>query len=90
MLTPERTLALSTHLGECLDGRVRRLYPGHNPRSVLRYPPVEILEELAGRRVFFRCLECSAASIALRHAYLEEKSWNSTVAGSGQTHLITH
>lgn len=91
LLTPERTLALSKHLGEFIDGRVRGLYPGRNPRSVLRYPPVEILEELAGHRVFFPVPGMFGGfEIALCHGYLEVKSWNSTVAGSGQTHLITH
>jgi hypothetical protein len=91
LLTPERTRALSKHLGECIDGRVRGLYPGRNPRTVLRYPPVEILEELAGHRVFFPVPGMFGGfEIVLRHGYLEVKSWNSTVAGSGQTHLITH
>ena len=70
---------------------MRRLYPERNPRSVLRYPPVEILEELAGHRVFFPGPGMFGGfEITLRHGYLEAKSWNSTVAGSGQTHLITH
>ena len=91
LLTPERTLALSKHLGECIDGRVRGLYPGRNPRSVLRYPPVEILEELPGHRVFFPVPGMFGGfEIVLRHGYLEVKSWNSMVAGSGQVHLITH
>ncbi len=90
-LTPDRVRALDKYLGECIDGRVRGLYRGRNPRSVLRYPPVEILEELAGHRVFFPVPGMFGGfEIVLRHGYLEVMSWNGMVAGSSQAHVITH
>ena len=91
-LTPERTSALDKHLGECIDGRLRGMFQGgRHPRSVLRYPPVEILEELPGQRVWFPVPGMFGGfEIVLRHGYLEVKSWNSMVAGSSQAHLITH
>ena len=91
-LTPERTSALDKHLGECIDGRLRGMFQGgRHPRSGLRCPPVEILEELPGQRVWFPVPGMFGGfEIVLRHGYLEVKSWNSMVAGSSQAHLITH
>ena len=90
-LTPDRLNTLSQHLVEFIDGVAREALQGRDPQSVLRYPPVEILEELPGHRVFFPVPGMYGGfEIILRQGYLEVKSWNSKVASSSRTHLITH
>ena len=52
-LTREQIRALDARLAELIDGRIHgRVYDG-DLRTVLRYPPVEILHELPGQRVWF-------------------------------------
>ncbi|WP_343709447.1 ankyrin repeat domain-containing protein [Mycobacterium sp.] len=97
LLSPPRSRARSTHhealdqrLAELIDGRIAgRLFEG-DLRSVLRYPPVEILHELPGQRVWFPLPGKYGFHIALQHgAALEVKSWCGLVEGSGQAHLVT-
>ncbi len=52
-LTQQQIRALDARLAELIDGRIHgRVYDG-DLRTVLRYPPVEILAELPGQRVWF-------------------------------------
>jgi hypothetical protein len=52
-LTQTQLRALDARLAELIDGRIQgRLYD-KDLRTVLRYPPVEILHELPGQRVWF-------------------------------------
>lgn len=88
-LTRGQVQALDAQLAAVIDGRIRgRLYDG-NLRKVLRYPPVEILYELPGQRVWFPMPAKYGFHIALQGAALEVKSWCGLVEGSGQAHLIT-
>lgn len=53
-LPPHRVQVLDRHLAEVIDGRIKGvLYDGRDPRAVLRYPPVGILHELPGQRLWF-------------------------------------
>ena len=66
------------------------LYDGRDPQQVLRYPPVEILHEVPGQRVWFLVPGMYGGfDINLTHDFLSVKSWSGFVGGSGQEHLIT-
>ncbi len=88
-LTPGKTRALDARLAELIDGRIKgRLFDG-NLRTVLRYPPVDILHELPGQRVWFPMLAQYGFLIELQRGALEVKSWCGLVEGSGRAHLVT-
>jgi hypothetical protein len=88
-LTPTQIRALDARLAELIDGRIRgRVYDG-DLRKVLRYPPVEILHELPGQRVWFPVPGKYGFHIELQRGALEVKSWCGLVEGSGQAHLVT-
>ena len=66
------------------------LYDGRDPRQVLRYPPVEILHEVPGQRLWFPVPGMYGGfDITLVEDFLDVKSWCRVVGGSGQAHLIT-
>ena len=88
-LSPTKAGALDERLAELIDGRIAgRLFDG-DLRTVLRYPPVEILHELPGQRVWFPLPGKYGFHIELQRGGLEVKSWCGLVEGSGQTHLVT-
>jgi hypothetical protein len=88
-LTPTQIRALDARLAELIDGRIQgRLYD-KELRTVLRYPPVEILHELPGQRVWFPMPAKFGFHIELQRGALEVKSWCGLVEGSGQAHLVT-
>jgi hypothetical protein len=88
-LTPNQIRALDARLAELIDGRVHgRVFDG-DLRKVLRYPPVEILHELPGQRVWFPIPAKYGFHIELQRGGLEVKSWCGLVEGSGQAHLVT-
>lgn len=88
-LKREQIRALDARLAELISGRIHgRLYDG-DLRAVLRYPPVGILHELPGQRVWFPMPAKYGFLIELQRGGLEVKSWCGLVAGSGQTHLVT-
>lgn len=91
-LPPHRVQALDRHLAEVIDGRIKGvLYDGLDPRAVLRYPPVGILHELPGQRLWFPVPGMYGGfRLALRGDELHAASWCRVVGGSGQHHLITH
>lgn len=81
--------ALDARLAELIDGRIHgRVFDG-DLRTALRYPPVEILNELPGQRVWFPIPGKWAFHIELQRGSLEVKSWCGFVEGSGQAHLVT-
>lgn len=90
-LSTTQAQALDTHLAALIDSRVSGvLYDGRNPRSVLRYPPVAILHEIPGQRLWFPVPGMYGGfDIELRQGYLDVKSWCRVVGGSGQAHVIT-
>ncbi|WIM87448.1 hypothetical protein PT015_21830 [Candidatus Mycobacterium wuenschmannii] len=90
-LTPATVQALDHHLAGVIDGRIRGvLYDGRDPRHVLRYPPVDILHEVAGNRVWFPVPGMYGGfDITLMNDVLDVKSWCRVVGGSGQQHLIS-
>jgi Ankyrin repeats (many copies) len=88
-LTRGQVRALDARLAELIEGRIKgRLYDG-DLRTVLRYPPVEILHELPGQRVWFPMPAKYGFLIELQRGALEVKSWCGLVEGSGQAHLVT-
>jgi hypothetical protein len=88
-LRREQIRALDARLAELIDGRIHgRVYEG-DLRTVLRYPPVEILHELPGQRVWFPLPAQYVFHIELQRGALEVKSWCGFVEGSGQAHLVT-
>jgi hypothetical protein len=88
-LTRAQIRALDTRLAELIDGRIGgRVYDG-DLRTVLRYPPVEILHEVPGQRVWFPLPAKYGFHIELQRGALEVKSWCGLVEGSGQAHLVT-
>jgi hypothetical protein len=91
-LNSERIHALDTHLAEVIDGRLRgTLYENRNPHSALRYPPVAILHEVPGQRLWFPVPGMYGGfDITLRQGHLDVRSWCRVVGGSGQAHLVTH
>jgi hypothetical protein len=81
--------SLDARLAELIAERIHgRVFDG-DLRRVLRHPPVEILPELPGERVFFPMPAQYGFHIALQRGALEVKSWCGLVEGSGQTHLVT-
>jgi Ankyrin repeats (many copies) len=90
-LTPDLIRALESHLADVIDGRIRGvLFDGRDPRKVLRYPPVGILHEVPGQRLWFPAPGMYGGfDITLRQDFLDVKSWCRVVGGSGQAHLIT-
>jgi hypothetical protein len=92
----ERIAALDAGLAGVIDGRldledgIAASYP--KPlRETLRYPPVEVLHETAGERVWFPVPEMYGGfSVRLMRGYLYVESWIRVVGGSGQAHVITH
>jgi hypothetical protein len=95
-MAPERLDALDEHLACVIDGRLN--LPGGiadsyvNPlRESLRYPPVAVLHECPGQRVWFAVPGMYGGfSIALLRGYLYVESWIRVVGGSGQAHVVTH
>lgn len=91
-----RTAALDAGLALVIDGRlnltggIASSYP--KPlRETLRYPPVEVLHETEGERVWFPVPEMYGGfSVRLMRGYLYVESWIRVVGGSGQAHVITH
>lgn len=89
-LSPSATRALNWYLADVIDSRVGALYDGRDPRSVLRHPPVGILHELPGQRLWFPVPGMHGGfDITLVKDFLEVKSWCRVVSGSGQAHVIT-
>lgn len=92
-LSAEATRALDANLEWAIDGSIRaaRLLEGHSDhdlRRMLRYPPVAVLHEAAGRSVHFAIPGLPGGfRVTLRCGYLETVSG---VRGSGQAHVITH
>jgi hypothetical protein len=92
----ERIAALDAGLAGVIDGRldledgIAASYP--KPlRETLRYPPVEVLHETAGERVWFPVPEMYGGfAVRLMRGYLYVESWIRVVGGSGQAHVITH
>ena len=95
-MDPERIAALDAGLASVIDGRlnledgIAASYP--KPlRETLRYPPVEVLHETEGERVWFPVPEMYGGfSVRLMRGYLYVESWIRVVGGSGQAHVITH
>jgi Ankyrin repeats (many copies) len=90
-LAPKQIRALDRHLANMIDSRIRGvLYDGRDPRRVLRYPPVEILHEVPGQRLWFPVPGMYGGfDITLVEDFLDVKSWCRVVGGSSQGHLIT-
>lgn len=90
-LAPDRLRALDAHLAGVIDGRIGGvLYEGRTPRQVLRYPPVAILHEVPGQRVWFPVPGMYGGfDITLSQGDLDVRSWCRVVGGSGQAHVIT-
>lgn len=90
-LTSRAISALDQHLGEVIDGRIRgRLYDGHDPRDLLRYPSVAILHEVPTQRLWFPVPGFYGGFLVTLHGdTLDVRSWCRVVGGSEQTHLVT-
>ena len=90
-LTPATIRTLDHYLAEVINGRIRDDFcDGRDPQQVLRYPPVDILHEVPGQRLWFLVPGMYGAfDITLMHDFLSVKSWSGFVGGSGQEHLIT-
>lgn len=90
-LPAEQVRALDRHLAAVINGRIRGvLYHGRDPQQVLRYPPVDILYEVPGQRIWFPVPGMYGGfDITLMDDFLDVKSWSRVFAGSGQEHLIT-
>jgi hypothetical protein len=76
---------------DVIDSRIRGvLYDGRDPRRVLRYPPIEIMHEVPGQRLWFPVPGMYGGfDISLVQEFLDVKSWCRVVGASGQAHLIT-
>lgn len=83
--------ALDWHLAEVIDSRICGvLYDGRDPQRVLRYPPVKILHEVPGQRIWFPVPGMYGGfDITLVQNHLDVKSWCRVVGGSGQAHVVT-
>jgi hypothetical protein len=90
-LAPATIGALDRHLAGVIDSRIRDvLDDGSDPRRLLRYPPVEILHEVPGQRLWFLVPGMYGGfEITLVKDFLEVTSWCWNVDDSGQRHLIT-
>jgi hypothetical protein len=95
-LSAERIATLDTHLAVVIDGRLE--LPGgiaesyEKPlRETLRYPPVTVLHEAPGQRMWFAVPGMYGGfSVELMRGYLFVESWLRVVGGSGQAHVVTH
>ncbi|MGB3485873.1 MAG: ADP-ribosylglycohydrolase family protein [Mycobacterium sp.] len=88
--TLEQKRAIDDHLARVIDDRISHLYRGQDPRSILRYPPVEILHEVSGRQLWFPIPGMYGGfNIQLRDEHLEVSSWSRVIGGSGQKHVVT-
>jgi hypothetical protein len=96
-LTAERAGRLDRGLTSVIDGRLR--LPGGIAESYgkpleecLRYPPVALLPECRGERLWFAVPGMYGGfSIALmKRSFLYVESWIRVVGDSGQAHVITH
>ncbi|BBZ18625.1 ankyrin repeat domain-containing protein [Mycolicibacterium gadium] len=89
-LSSDEIRSLDSHLTEVIDGRIRCLFDGRNPRDVLRYPLVGILHEVPNQHVWFPVPGMYGGfDIRQQENFLDVKSWCRVVGGSGQQHLIT-
>jgi hypothetical protein len=90
-LPPATIRALDRHLTGVVDGRIRSVFDdGRDPQQVLRYPPVGILHEVPGQRLWFPVPGMYGGfEITLVKDFLEVTSWCWNVGRSGQHHLIT-
>jgi hypothetical protein len=95
-LSPDRIASLDLGLAEVIDGRlagaggIAASY-GKPLRECLRYPPVGVLHEPEGQRVWFPVPEMYGGfSVRLLQGYLFTESWIRVAGGSGQAHVITH
>jgi hypothetical protein len=95
-LPPERVAALDTLLASVIDGRltlpdgIADSYRRPLDES-LRYPPVAVLHECRGRRLWFAVPGMYGGfGVELMRGYLYVESWIRVVGGSGQAHVITH
>ncbi|MUL67545.1 hypothetical protein BOO86_23945 [Mycobacterium sp. CBMA 234] len=90
-LTPRTIGALDLYLDEVIDGRIRgKLYDGHDPRELLRYPSVAILHETPHQQLWFPVPGMYGGFfITLRGNTLDVRSWCRVAEGSEQTHLVT-
>ena len=88
-LSANQIRSLDSQLAALIAGRIQdRVFDGDLHTS-LRNPPVEILHELPGKRVFFPLPSQYGFLVELQRGALEVKSWCGLVEGSGQTHLVT-
>ncbi len=69
--------ALDWHLAQVIDSRIRdELYHGRDPQRFLRYPPVDILHEVPGQRLWFPVPGMYGGfDIRLVEDLLEVQSW---------------
>lgn len=96
-LDSERIRALDRHLAELIEGRValiegpvRQRFRSQGVQKVLRFPPVEILHEPPGQRVWFPVPGMYGGfHIVLRRGYLEVESGCRVAAGSVQLHVVS-
>jgi hypothetical protein len=95
-LTPERIASLDGHLAGVIEGRLRvpegiaDSYEKSLDES-LRYPPVAVLHEAPGRRLWFGVPGMYGGfAVELMRGYLYVESWIRVVGGSGQAHVVTH
>jgi hypothetical protein len=90
-LAPATIRALDRHLAGVIDSRISGvLDDGNDPQQVLRYPPVGILHEVPGQRLWFPVPGMYGGfEITLVEDFLEVTSWCWNISGSGQHHLIT-
>jgi hypothetical protein len=90
-LLPATLRILDQHLADVIDSRIRGvLDDSRNPHQMLRYPPVEILHEVPGQRLFFPVPGMYGGfDIRLLDDVLSVKSWCRIIGGSEQQHLIT-
>jgi hypothetical protein len=90
-LAPTAVRTLDRHLAGVIDSRIQGvLYDGRDPQQVLRYPPVEILHEVPGQRLWFPVPGMYGGfDITPMEDFLDVKSWCRVAGGSVQEHLIT-
>jgi hypothetical protein len=90
-LAPATIRDLDRHLAGVIDSRISGvLDDGRDPQQVLRYPPVGILHEVPGQRLWFPVPGMYGGfEITLVKDFLDVTSWCWNVGGSGQHDLIT-
>ncbi|MDP7724194.1 ankyrin repeat domain-containing protein [Mycobacterium sp. TY814] len=91
LLALHQIRALNWHLAEVIDSRICGvLFDRRDPQRVLRYPPVEIMHEVPGQRIWFPVPGMYGGfDITLMQDHLDVKSWCRVVDGSGQAHVVT-